>query len=756
MGSPGSGAVDYAVGSIVWVRRRNGSWWPGKILGSDELSSSHLTSPRSGTPVKLLGREDASVDWYNLEKSKRVKPFRCGEFDDCIERAESSQGMPIKKREKYARREDAILHALELEKELLKKQGKLNLCSDQMTIESSGVTAKKETLSSEHIGTDDMNDGHSESHQFSKIVDVNYDSKITDPCHKSSEGAQLSGEDDHSEARPRMRGLQDFGLRITPSKRKVPSSSVVSNGSEMLATDTNALAPRDGVCSIGNDSDANGMQQIDRVKRSKCMYLPADSSDSLEYREPSLGQVEMSTPHSGTRVMPSRPDSLVEEDASGSYENDSSDSETDSDSSRSDQDVDNDTAALSDSTLPSEKEPSTFERTDAQEHVNMSSEEPDDSVHSGDMSHPYHHEPVSTNEAVSKWQLKGKRNVRNLSKRPVGVDDEPSSHLWVHGKTRLNNKNYYFDDSMEGDADALEEEYYLASKRVSKDQYLARNYMPDWEGQPALKGYWDVKNPLYGIRHHFGGRTRTILIDVDLKVHASYQKEPVPIVSLMSKLNGQAIIGHPIQIETLEDGFSETLLSDGLGNGPSENDGSTALQPAWRTARRTANVRIPRPHLPTVLDGEEAGYDSPFGDQERKTRCKRVKTGVNSHKAGAGQGRGQPHIPRASSSSHERRLPRKMVKKVSISSNNQKTKTRTLSSIGVEQNHSNMAIHDSVTCQMNGLMKPESSGPPTVACIPVKLVFSRLLEKINRPPSKATTTNNVVLLLNNNNSNTDP
>lgn len=48
-------------GSILWVRRRNGSWWPGKILGPDELSASHLMSPRSGTPVKLLGREDASV-----------------------------------------------------------------------------------------------------------------------------------------------------------------------------------------------------------------------------------------------------------------------------------------------------------------------------------------------------------------------------------------------------------------------------------------------------------------------------------------------------------------------------------------------------------------------------------------------------------------------------------------------------------------------------------------------------------------------
>jgi len=61
METSGLGAVDCDVGSIVWVRRRNGSWWPGQILGSDHLSASHLTSPRSGTPVKLLGREDASV-----------------------------------------------------------------------------------------------------------------------------------------------------------------------------------------------------------------------------------------------------------------------------------------------------------------------------------------------------------------------------------------------------------------------------------------------------------------------------------------------------------------------------------------------------------------------------------------------------------------------------------------------------------------------------------------------------------------------
>ena len=64
MGSSGesnSNGIDASVGGLVWVRRRNGSWWPGRIMGLDELPESCLVSPRSGTPVKLLGREDASV-----------------------------------------------------------------------------------------------------------------------------------------------------------------------------------------------------------------------------------------------------------------------------------------------------------------------------------------------------------------------------------------------------------------------------------------------------------------------------------------------------------------------------------------------------------------------------------------------------------------------------------------------------------------------------------------------------------------------
>lgn len=266
-----------------------------------------------------------------------------------------------------------------------------------------------------------------------------------------------------------------------------------------------------------------------------------------------------------------------------------------------------------------------------------------------------------------------------------------------------------------------------------------------WEDQPSLRGYWDSKrehfDPVYDSRYQFGGRSRSMLMDVDLKVQASYQKEPVPIVSLMSKLNGKAIIGHPIQIETLEDGSSSNLLPtmDYFGNEAIENDGSTALPQAWRTARRTANFRVPRPHLSSALDGDEAAYDFPFLDRETKPPSKKSNAGNFSHK---------PVLVRKNALNNSGPLSdrknKKVPKKVSSSSSQ---KTRTLSSIAIEHNLSNKpTTHDSSSNQIDGLIKPESSVPPTtVACIPVKLVFSRLLEKINRPPSKAAASNGALL-----------
>ncbi|RWW88626.1 hypothetical protein BHE74_00002474 [Ensete ventricosum] len=64
MGSEQDGILssnNVSAGGLVWVRRPNGSWWPGRVVGLDELPAKCVLPPRSGTPIKLLGREDGSM-----------------------------------------------------------------------------------------------------------------------------------------------------------------------------------------------------------------------------------------------------------------------------------------------------------------------------------------------------------------------------------------------------------------------------------------------------------------------------------------------------------------------------------------------------------------------------------------------------------------------------------------------------------------------------------------------------------------------
>ncbi|KAK1368297.1 PWWP domain-containing protein [Heracleum sosnowskyi] len=118
-------------GSIVWVKRRNGLWWPGRIMGQNEVaSSSSRLKCGSAKPVTLLGRDYTFVDWYNLE-SGRIKAFRCSEFSDFIKEAECLKTKRLRELVKCARRTDAILHALELEKKEPGKKRKKSDCTEE-------------------------------------------------------------------------------------------------------------------------------------------------------------------------------------------------------------------------------------------------------------------------------------------------------------------------------------------------------------------------------------------------------------------------------------------------------------------------------------------------------------------------------------------------------------------------------------------------------------------------------------------------
>ncbi|CAI9762553.1 unnamed protein product [Fraxinus pennsylvanica] len=735
MGSSETG-VDCSAGSIVWVRRRNGSWWPGKIIGTDELSASHITSPRSGTPVKLLGREDASVDWYNLEKSKRVKAFRCGEFDECIERAEAAQGMPPKKREKYARREDAILHALELERQILEKSGKVGFAFNDRNKKFEDVT------SSGHYenGSGNQIDPRSlqVSERFGRTVAENHVANHMHGDKEVREGNQLRGDDDNAGVLPRMRGLQDVGLQsalpmhklspavalnVSPKPPVVISTPTLPNDAfsadykvnpniENMSDNRKSLGeslpdesivkrrdrqrpliqvleksaklpvpdsqPDDGSVTI-NDSEEGLPGLLFSAKRGSSAYLTTDSDSYLNNHGIRCSQIETSVSKFEESDKPHSADH-GEEHTSGSTE----DTETDSSETDSlESDSDDEMTALSDGSASVELQPKYPRRIEEQ--GSMSSDDLDELGFGDDTPRSFRNNPLSASMGVSRWQLKGKRNNRGLMKR----SDAEVSEGYIHRRK----SNW---SSSGKKSDLIER-----SLRTGIPGY-GSTCLPDglaWNDQSSMRGYWDDSLDPLSAQHHFGGGT---LLDVDLKVQANNYRRDVPIISMQSKLNGHAIIGHPIQVEALESGSSENLLPATDHFYPETSENHTALTPVWRTARRTANFRVPRPHVSSAMSSESKPDLRIVVDQDKQ-------------------------IPFGHPQHLENRFPRNSPRKISPSSNQ---KTRTLSSIASEPKHSIDQKGGGNNYQAGGLMKTQDA-PTTVACIPVKLVFSRLHEELD-------------------------
>ncbi|KAL9267677.1 hypothetical protein AKJ16_DCAP16822 [Drosera capensis] len=692
MGSSDSGGgagVGYSgVGSIVWVRRRNGSWWPGKILGSEELSASHVMSPRSGTPVKLLGREDASVDWYNLEKSKRVKAFRCGDFDDCIEKAEASLGAPIKKREKYARREDAILHALELEKQLV----------------------------------DQKNHEFREGNWRSESSKENKYSSIPESVDRGDENLNL--EYDSLKNNPRKSTLMDHRKA---SSKQMHSLYPASNGIHKAVVDPRALAFPDVSPFIGRYDDVDSQRSINKKKRPPKSSLEEPITKRRDRRRRLALVLESSKQYDHSL----QTDTDIYSLGGGEHIGHDFHINRREPSSRSSEETESDSSGTGsigremNSELTTYSDASVSARALSQNRLAFQGQQESTSSDERDVSVPdeFFHDLASPSMEIYKWQLKGKRNIRQLPRRSI---DSSMHGMYPEGIRRSLNRrmlgpdlSYCHDsDDFNNEVDLIENgsrslEEGLGNGRclsnlqaASRRQSVPKRRLSDWEetivGEGASKGYLDGRagyvNPTYMARS-----LHDTLVDVNVMVEAKHTRgEHVPWVSLMSKLNGRAIIGHPIQIETLEDAATDILLGDASGT----------------LVYDDGNKKVSRSHLSAPEDIDEAVnlYIDPDSTSPFKKPVDVPKKKSSVKKA-------LSHVPKP-----PQRRAKKQKKKASLFANR---KTRMLSSMGINQ-------MDRGNHYMDGVIKPLASGPPTVACIPVKLVFSRLLEAVGRPPSGST------------------
>lgn len=215
-------------------------------------------------------------DWYNLEKSKRVKAFRCGEYDDCIEKAKASAANSNKKAVKYARREDAILHALEIENARQEKDHMdFNTRMNNLGVENGNSARESPSISHSGNANDDMDDDVSNSEESSDTVEELSESGLSfeGPNHVSSSKVQsLQGrrrtpndsEDDGTEGVKRMRGLEDLGIGIS-SKRKVQVGGLL----ELVQQDNASLSDTNNRNCVSNETTVHGSRVSSSLKRKR-------------------------------------------------------------------------------------------------------------------------------------------------------------------------------------------------------------------------------------------------------------------------------------------------------------------------------------------------------------------------------------------------------------------------------------------------------------------------------------------------------
>ncbi|CAM8949892.1 unnamed protein product [Rhodiola kirilowii] len=648
--SPGeaeNGGIDETVGGLVWVRRRNGSWWPGQIMSVDELPKSCLLAAKPGTPVKLLGRDDASVDWYNLNKSKRVKAFRCGEFDNCIEKAKAAVSIN-KKSVKYARREDAIICALEIENSFeLKDMDNLrlnNTAENQNSNISTDPLAMGENGKAKDEPSAPLKKGNLESAQcgFSS-ADAN-EMIVAKPLSIKGKRRKTpnDSEDDGIVGVKRMRGIKDIVLGVASkikddvdgegnqlNQETVDKGNSITSESPASSCKNNTPSLKKKRSVIANASGHESKRRKDRrrtltrvLEESVMVSVPvtcnelsgsvgshvmvaSDREAALESMDSEgitsdIGNncVEGADAHYENAVLlnsfnvacdPSCDDQKCKETGGGRcllpLDTGSSDELYDVHLS-----VDDDDTGLTHA-VPTG--PPGIRKIDCTKHCQPREQINVVLVMSGDMPESDStcsaaaHGGISFDiiKSSSVWQSKRKRNSRRITnhkkrdlKNIEGVLNNGCSVLGLGLEQHLGGlsecsdmKNKSKHEETTGD---LEDGVSKWGKHTSHGEIIEGAHdeakgptrsLPYRHSRFLVPSkYEEADFPTRNTRSEAGPEPS--LHDVNIEVKSSYRSHHVPIVSFMSKCNGKAIVGHPLTIEIMENGYSDKLLEQFIDN----------------------------------------------------------------------------------------------------------------------------------------------------------------------------------------------
>ena len=238
-----------------------------------------------------------------------MKAFRCGEYDECIEKAKASAANSNKKAVKYARREDAILHALEIENAREPKD-RLDVCSDNSGAEEHGSWERESpAMFNPDQENDDMADevgtleDHSNSAQELSQSGISFEepNHISAPKVQSVQGRRRrtpnDSEDDGTEGAKRMKGLEDLGLGVV-STRKIQAGGV----SELVQQDSVALCDN-GNC-VPDESPVNGSKgNFTSLKRKRTQVAHVQEFLKRKHRRRPLTKVLESTAMVSVPVM---------------------------------------------------------------------------------------------------------------------------------------------------------------------------------------------------------------------------------------------------------------------------------------------------------------------------------------------------------------------------------------------------------------------------------------------------------------------